>query len=194
MTSNFQGYNTDFSSIANYRLYLDLSETDREFMTNTRIPTFYTEEMSQHDNFGKVEEYIPKKTMYDYMKEDSRLKPFMKFVDYYGLGEHLKSHERFTFFAPIGGVEDVISQLEMNFLSAKDIIQYHSINYEIDPVQLIKRKYRLVTEFAGQYININDMVIVKEDDSSYKNRIVQSIKVGNGFLYIIEKPLLPYVY
>ncbi len=194
MTSNIQGYNTDFSSIAEYRLYLDLSETDKEFRTNARIPTFYTEEMSEVPKYGNVSDYIPKKTMYEYIQENTNLKPFLKFIDYYGLGKHLQTHDQFTFFVPVKGLEEVINSISMNFLSAKDIVQYHSIKYPILPVQLIKRKYRIETEFGGQYININNMIIVKEDDSTYSNRILQSIKTDNGLLYIIEKPLIPYVY
>src|ERR1700756_202152 len=143
MTTFQAGTNRDYSSIAGYRLYLDLSEDDKEFKTEKRIPTFYTEEMSATPNYGNVAEYIPKKTIYDFMKEDVRLAPFLKFVDYYKLGKYLKDHTEFTFFAPVKGVEDVISSVEMTYLSAKDIVEYHSIKYPILPVQLIKRKYRI---------------------------------------------------
>ena len=65
------------------------------------------------------------------------------------------------------------------------------------PIQIIDRKNRIEMKLRGHFIFVDSFHILGEDTTSIKENsepinILQSIKTDNGYVYIINKSLVPY--
>ena len=78
----------------------------------------------------------------------------------------------------------------------EDLLQYHMTNYIITPVQLFDSKYRIDTVLRNHFILTDGMSVAGFDSTSQYDgefiKIVETIRTKNGFIYLIESPVLPY--
>jgi hypothetical protein len=184
---------TGYESISPYRSYLDLSFEDREFTSNTRNPLVYSEESSHHGNFATIPDfqYRADSSTYGIISRDMNLGKFREFIDKYELKFYMDGD--FTLFVPVD-TDTIYEKLQTTPLNALDIFNYHKLDYVILPVQLFDKKIRLQTKLRNQYILTSGTSIISEQTDKYPNRILSSIKTDNGYIYVIERSLIPYVY
>ncbi len=208
--ASFQGGTfSGYESISPYRLYLDLSFDDLEFKTSDPNPLFITETsnyLQPFQNYPVVGNFSnPKLTIWDVLKSDTRTKDFSKLLEGYRLQNYLNNDgtrwnisEQITAFIPVNGIKDILYSIDTLPLRMENILQYHLINYYIQPVQLFNRINRIETLLKSQYLTIagtaKDLYILKDNDRTYRNKILQTLKTDIGIIYFIEKPLIPYLY
>jgi hypothetical protein len=84
--------------------------------------------------------------------------------------------------------------LKNTVLEPSDILKYHSLDYILTPVELLDRKLRLQTKLRQQYFITDGPNIIDEFTNTTPNKILTTIKTVNGYIYIIENPLIPYVF
>lgn len=196
--ATFQGTTfSGYESISPYRSYLDLSMDDVEFTSNKRNPLFFSEISAEKcgNEYSRVDSFQvkPNTSSYGIIRNLSNVQNFKTFIDSYDLQHYMK--DDFTLFIPIDNNDStIIDTLRYSPLNALDIFNYHKLNYVIEPVELFDRKIRLQTKLRNQYILTNGMSIITETSKKNPNKILQSIKTDNGYIYLIEQPLIPYVY
>lgn len=209
--ASFQGgtYNS-YESIAPYRLYLDLSSDDKEFMTGIKNPltSAYNpiEGLSQN-----VVEYIggnsrvkfvrkPENTAYERISRNPNMKRFKKLIDDFKL-KHLLTGEK-TFLIPLDKDNFtwnfIYNQITYGVVSVEDIVRFHIINYMILPVQMLESKLRVDTLLPSETIlidGVNKYPRILYENSLYgtkDNYILKTEMTDNGWIYAISKPLYPY--
>lgn len=201
MTS-FQGTSSAYEGIASYRLYLDLSMNDVEFSTGIPNPLYFSEEsshMSSHDNktlsLPAYGAYVPGNGNYNLIKTNPSTSKFREFVDVYKLQNYIDSHRASTIFVPVdSNMKDLFKIVQSTAITPKDIINFHMLDYILEPVELYNRNLRIQPMLLGQTFLTKGTSIINERDDRNPNNILQSIKTGSGYMYIIERPMAPYVY
>lgn len=201
--STFQGgYSSAYEGIASYRSYLDLSMDDIEFSTGLKNPLYFSEESvhkSQYDHktmnppaFGG---YAKGNGNYNLIKSNINITRFGEFIKLYKLQDYIDSHKASTIFVPINdNMKDLFSIVQTSSLTPKDIINFHTLDYILTPFELYNRNLRIQPLLLGQTFITKNTSIINEHDDRTPNNILQSIKTDSGYLYLIEKPLIPYVY
>lgn len=187
-SSTFTGY----ESISPYRLYLDLSNDDREFTSGVQNPLVYSD--GSYTQYSKIPNFTPSSdtSTYGTIRLDSRIQEFRNFIDNYSLTYYM--NDDFTLFVPIDlNMNTIYDKLKTSPLTALDIFNYHKLDYVLLPVQIFNRKINLQTKLRNQYILVDNTCII-DPQTNVRNRILASIKTDNGYIYIVEKPLIPYVY
>ena len=201
--STFQGSTTSgYEGISSNRLYLDLSMNDIEFATGLRNPLYFTEESVHQSQYGNKTMNIPayggyvkEKGNYNLIKDNITLSKFKEFVDFYKLQSYLDSHRASTIFVPVDyNMRDLFQIVQSTALTPKDIINFHMLDYILEPVELYNRNLRIQPLLSGQTFLTKGTSIINERDDRSPNNIIQSIKTPSGYMYLIERPLLPYVY
>lgn len=215
--SSFQGTTVSgYEGIAPYRLYLDISNDDREFTTNIINPLAYSERSIDHTNYSVSrptnglsydtwggDSNSTLNSTYGIISRYTQLQQFKSFIDTYNLKQKMVGD--FTMFVPIDsldGVSYIDQKLQDSVLDPLDIYNFHTLDYAILPCQLFDKKIRLQTKLRNQYILANNMNIVSNsyawdlgiNINEPSNKILNSIKTDNGYIYITERPLFPYVY
>src|SRR5205807_2014305 len=105
------------------------------------------------------------------------------------------SHRASTLFVPIDSYAKELFKLEQTTaLTPKDIINFHTLDYILEPVELYNRILRIQPLLLGQTFITKGTSIINEHDDRTPNAILQSIKTSSGYMYLMEKPLIPYVY
>ena len=197
--STFQGTTfTGYESISPYRLYLDLSMDDREFTSGVKNPLVYSEESTNISLYSTLSFMNSQPTnggdtsTYGMIRNDNRIQQFREFIDKYDLQYYMNGD--FTLFVPVDKLMGIIDdKLQTTSLNALDIFNYHKLDYVLLPIQIFDRKIRLQTKLRNQYILVSNTSIISETSDRNPNRILSSIKTDNGYIYIIEQPLIPYV-
>ena len=129
---------------------------------------------------------------YGMIRNDNRIQQFREFIDKYDLQYYMNGD--FTLFVPVDKLMGIIDdKLQTTSLNALDIFNYHKLDYVLLPIQIFDRKIRLQTKLRNQYILVSNTSIISETSDRNPNRILSSIKTDNGYIYIIEQPLIPYV-
>jgi uncharacterized surface protein with fasciclin (FAS1) repeats len=205
MSSFIGGTNNGYESISDYRLYLDLSLTDKEFNTNLYTPSYFTE-MSNNVNMYNTYPTLgnfsnPVNTVYTELYKNNN--KFIELID--GIfpdlaKKHLNGNvdNQITAFIPVNGIEGLNDVFKSGNYRVENILKYHIIDYYILPVQLFNKINKIYTKYDNQYIIIggtnNELFILNRENSKYKNKILKTLKVDNGIIYFIDKPLIPYLY
>lgn len=197
--STFQGSTiTGYEGISPYRLYLDVSMDDREFSSNAKTPLVYSEESVASSPYNTIKTFqpSPNTSTYGIIRQEQGLQVFKTFIDRFNLIHQMNGD--YTLFVPVDKMMNIINdKLGSSPLEALDIFNYHKLDYVMLPVQLINKTIRLQTKLRNQYITCSNMKIISENGGmkdNNPNKILQSIKTDNGYIYIIERPLIPYVY
>jgi hypothetical protein len=195
--SAFQGgTSSGYQSIAPYRLYLDLSGDDKDFVSNVQNPLIFTEELNTSQqtylSINSFQTNINSKTSsYSLISQNPLTKLFSKFIDFYNLKSQM--NDEFTLFVPIDSFMSTISyKIQTSPLNGLDIFNFHKLDYILTPVEIINLSTKLKTKYLDQTIFIRNMNIIINKESP--NRILKSIQTDNGYIYIIERPLIPYLY
>jgi|694.fasta_scaffold110430_3 uncharacterized surface protein with fasciclin (FAS1) repeats len=208
MSSFIGATNNGYESISDYRLYLDLNLNDKEFATNLYTPTYFTELNNNiscypqtYDTLGNFSN--PINTIYNELKTQNN--EFVNLIDSIFptlCSKHLNTEtcNQITAFIPLN-----INNLQNTFKNGnyriENILKYHLVDYPILPVQLFNSINKIYTKYDNQYITVggtqNELYILNRDiinSSNYKNKILKTLKVDNGIIYFIDKPLIPYLY
>lgn len=197
--SSFQGSTlSGYEAISPYRLYLDLSMDDQEFSSGAKTPLAYSEQSVNESPYNGIKYFHPSPdtSTYGIIRQRGDLQKFKTFIDIFNLKHQM--NDDYTLFVPVDKMMNIIDNaLGSTPLEALDIFNYHKLNYIVLPVQLFNKTIRLQTKLRNQYITCENMKIISEyggikDDNP--NKVLQSIKTDNGYIYIIERPLIPYVY
>ncbi len=185
-----------YESIAQYRLYLDLNNEDIEFTTGNRSAISLNEKNMATTMIDQTIETFP--TSYEVITNTPTISMFKNFINRFSLHKHLV--DKFTLFIPTNSsMEILVKYLNNNSLAnAQDVFKYHKLDSLINPVQLFDRKLKLQTSLPGHYILTNGPNIMMQNHNNQlsnlvPNKILQSIETSNGFIYILEYPLLPYL-
>lgn len=188
--ASFQGTNSGFESISPYRDYVNLIQPDVEFMTGVVSP------ISNNDNTHDYSHLRPDLKMLstmDVIKTHPHLQEFFKWISFFDVGSILNRSDEFTLFAPI---DITLFDLYIKYMRPEDLLQYHMTNYIITPVQLFDSKYRIDTVLRNHFILTDGMSVAGFDSTSQYDgefiKIVETIRTKNGFIYLIDSPLLPY--
>lgn len=197
MASCQPGSSSTYESIAPYRLYLDLSENDKEFTTGLRSAVSLDDQYMQETSLIKTtdEEGLP--STYETIGLTPSITTFKKFIDRFKLSDKL--HSAFTLFVPINTNSDIlVNFLNRTYAEPLDVLNYHMLDYILTPVELFGRILKLKTKLTGQMImtkNTNIIISNRDDPLAPTsiNQIIQSIETKNGFIYVIQYPLLPYL-
>lgn len=200
--SSTQGTLSGYEGIASYRSYLDLSMNDIEFSTGLPNPLYFSEESVHHSSYGNKTMNIPayggyvrERGNYNLIKNNVTTSKFREFVDVYNLQSYLDSHRASTIFVPVDTqMKDLFAIVQSTALTPKDIINFHMLDYILEPVELYNRKLRIQPLLLGQTFLTKGTSIINEHDDRSPNNIIQSIKTDSGYMYLIERPLVPYVY
>ena len=200
--SSIQGTLSGYEGISSFRSYLDLSLNDIEFSTGIPNPLYFTEESAQTPTFDSKTmslpvygAYVKKNGNYSLMYNSPPLSEFKNFITIHRLEKYIDSHRASTIFAPINNsMKDMFLLEQTSALTPKDIINFHTLDYILTPVELYNRKLRIQPLLTGQTFLTDGTSIINERDDRTPNRILQSIKTDSGYIYLIEKPLIPYVY
>ena len=212
--ATFQGNTfSGYESIAPYRSYLDLSMDDIDFSSNVRNPLMYSEKSSEKcgNEYTVIKDFQPRmdSSTYGFLRRLPNTQKFLNFVENYDLFRYMK--DDFTLFIPVnpiakdgsvGELSTILNTIRFTPLNALDILNFHKLNYIIEPVELFNRKLKLQSNLKNQYILTDDtsigngksLQIVTDTSTDNPNKILQSIKTDNGYIYLIERPLIPYVY
>lgn len=187
--SSVQGTLSGYESISKYRLYMDLSYDDKEFSSGLINPVSYSDLV----RYEKINNKLIKENndTYKYLSRGNY--DFLKFIDKYNLVEYMNGD--YTLFIPLDGVDKLFDLVENEGVSPIDIFNYHKLNYVLLPIQIIDKTLRLQTKLKGQYITCNNLNIVREYGGMVDknpNKILQSIQTDNGFIYFIQRVLIPY--
>ena len=188
--SSFQGgISSAYHSISPYRLYLDLSSDDKDFMTNIKNPLYTPQDQEYEELIDKTS----RQTVLDILHTDKRMTQFKMFIETYRLQHHLKGN--ITLFVPIDdNIQILKNTLEYTVLDPQDMLDYHILDYILTPVEILDRKLRLQTKLRNQYFLTDGPSIINEFTAKNSNKIIGTIKAVNGYIYLIEKPLVPYIY
>lgn len=201
--STFQGgTSSGYEGIASYRSYLDLSMNDIEFSTGIPNPLYFSEESSHTSSHAhKTTEvpaygaYVHGRGNYVLIKNNVTTSRFREFIDVYKLQSYIDSHRASTIFVPIDSqMRDLFAIVQSTALTPKDIVNFHMLDYILSPVELYNRNLRIQPLLSGQTFLTKGMSIINEHDDRTPNNILQSIKTSSGYMYLIEKPLIPYIY
>lgn len=194
--SSFVGASSSaYESIAPYRLYLDLGTDDIEFVSGKRSAIALNE-----DNLHKpkpqetpIEDVLTLAT-HDILTARKDVSNFNNFIKRFKLEKLL--HHEFTIFIPINkSIQNLVDFVNSTVAEPSDILKYHMLDYVLIPVQLFNRKLKLETKLKGQYIVTDGpSILLPENGKLRRNKILESIETANGFIYIIDEPLLPYLY
>lgn len=190
--SSFQGgISSSYHSIAPYRLYLDLSLDDKEFMTNIENPLYV--ELESERPYESLVDKSACPTILSVLYNDKKMEQFRMFVETYKLQYLLQGD--ITLFVPSNNnIQLLKNTLEYTVADPGDILRYHTLSYILTPVELFERKLRLQTKLRNQYFITNGPNIINEFTENNPNKITDSIKTQNGYIYTIDNPLVPYVY
>jgi uncharacterized surface protein with fasciclin (FAS1) repeats len=188
--SSFQGgISSSYHSIAPYRLYLDLSLDDKEFMSNIQNPLYVPLETQYESLIDKSS--CP--TILSVLYKDTRMEQFKMFVETYNLQYLLEGD--ITLFVPSNNSIQLLKNIiEYTVADPADILRYHILSYILTPVELFERKLRLQTKLRNQYFITDGPNIINEFTENNPNKITDSIKTQNGYIYMVDKPLVPYIY
>jgi len=201
--STFQGgTSSGYEGIASYRSYLDLSMDDIEFSTGIPNPLYFSEEsvhQSSHDyktvDVPAYGGYVKGNGNYELIKNNTNTSKFREFIDAYKLQSYIDSHRASTIFVPVDNkMRDIFVMVQTTALTPKDILNFHTLDYILEPVELYNRNLRIQPLLIGQTFLTKGTSIINEHDDRNPNNILQSIKTGSGYMYLIEKPLVPYIY
>lgn len=198
MTTFQGGTCTGYEAIAPYRTYLDLSYNDKEFMTDlySAVHIENKEELKKNSNFYKtIDLFKMNKDFSTYnLLPKYNLNLFKYFIDYFDFQDELKGE--FTLFVPIDkNMDKLFDYINYTIIFPLDILKYHTLDWVLTPVELFKkRKLRLESKLRTEYFLTDGQSIITEKSNKNPNRILQSIKTDNGYIYIIERPMLPYIY
>jgi hypothetical protein len=168
------------------------------------------------DSLAKNTKATPKgallSTPFTMLKQLPFLSSCLELVNIVNYQNILNSYPNITFFAFENSNEN--STIVNNFLSSyknnpyyiKEFLKFHTLKFDLHPSQLVNKKMRLTTLCKSNYIyadGTNNVltIYVKHDELnnfSYPNqyeliKVKSWIKLDYGWLYIIEKPILPYI-
>lgn len=199
MSSFIGGYNTGYSSIAPYRLYLNLSEDDKEFATNAYSAIKLNEDIYQKPDLTIIPDFhvTNKNSLWGVIQSDVTLSKFVLFIKKFNLQRFLNDFDQsynnqFTLFAPVNDYMDYLLQLiETTVLTPETILRYHMLDFPILPVEMMSRKLRIPTKMRNKYIVMDNLKIVQENDNTFPNYVLSSQKTDNGYLYKLQYPLVP---
>jgi hypothetical protein len=197
--SAFQGgTQSGYEGISSYRLYLDLSLDDTEFQSGLQNPLFrdcireYDTKSSHPPAYGGWEDGSD---IYNWISENPQTSLFKRFIDFYNLKSFINSHQNSTVFVPIDKkMSTIFSVIQNTVTTPEDIIKFHCLDYILEPVQLYGRNLRLQPRLSGQTILTKDTSIITETSDKNPNKILESKKTSLGYIYLIEHPLIPYLY
>ena len=201
--STFQGgYSSAYEGIASYRTYLDLSMDDIEFSTGIKNPLYFSEESVQTPQYGNKTVnppafggFVRGNGNYNLIGSNINTSGFGEFIKIYKLQDYIDSHRASTIFVPINNnMKDLFRIVQTSSLTPKDIVNFHTLDYILSPVELYNRNLRIQPLLSGQTFITKNTSIINEHDDRTPNNILQSIKTDSGYLYLIEKPLIPYIY
>ena len=204
--SSIQGTFSGYEGISSYRSYLDLSMDDKEFVTNIPNPLLFSENSVDRNDFDKKTIDIPSyggyskssignPSNYTIISLTPSLSLFKNFISYYNLEKYVYSHSCCTIFVPIdNNMKEMFALEQKSLLTPKDIINFHILDFILTPVQLYNRKLRLEPMLRGQTFLTDNTSIITETSDKNPNNILKSIKTSSGYIYLIERPLIPYIY
>lgn len=195
--SSFQGsISSAYESISPYRLYLDLSMDDTEFMSNKK-PIVYFNELKPIPEHSVIKPFRvrPEYSTFSILSRMNETKDFIHFINYFRLN-HLFSgdlHNEFTIFVPINESMVYIQEaMRTSYYEPIDIAKYHVLPYTLLPEQIQGDNIlKLKTLVPNEYIHIRNKEIAIDNQII---KILKTIQSDNGFVYIIDKPLIPYYY
>lgn len=168
MTS-FQGYTlTAYEAISPYKLYLNLGSNDRDFQQTQK---------DKKEEVVKVPTFITKNIE---LFKDDRYVNFLHLVDKISSEFYKLIEFDYTLFIPI----DTFSIMSTDI---RNILKYHSLNYTLIPSLLDERVSKIESRLTGHYITIYKNRIVPEIGTVAK--IIESKRIGNGYVYLIDTPL-----
>lgn len=205
--ASFQGGTcSGYEGIASYRSYLDLSMNDIEFSTGLRNPLYFSEKSTHHENFGRKTMEIPayggyvaENSNYSIIRTNKNTNKFREFVELHKLQNYIDTHKASTIFVPVDsneptGVRDLFKLTQVTALTPKDVINFHTLDYILEPVELYNKILRIQPLLLGQTFLTKGTSIINEHDDRSPNAILQSIKTKSGYMYLMERPLIPYLY
>lgn len=209
MTSFQGGIFSAYESISPYRLYLNTTNNDVEFMTGLTDPLHLAD--AKTDLMGKVKpfigttSYVPlnltfKNSVYGKIKANPKLSNFTKLIDTFKLHDLLESYR--TYFIPTD--DDIISWNELyskirnGTLSARDVVSYHILDYIITPVQVFSSVLRVDTLLKNEKFVIDGtkhprILLENNAFTAYDNFILSTEKTQDGWIYTIQRPIYPYL-
>jgi len=208
MANFIGGCNTGYESISDYRLYLDTSYTDVEFNSRVPNPIRFTELNNSYSPYSTTYPelgnfYTPKRTILDVISNNVNSKPFVDLISKYNLQSYLdsstnKTQSQITAFVPVNGIDKLEQLIQSKPYRMENILKYHLVNYPILPVQLFNSINKVYSLFSGQNFTIggdeNNLWVIYPDNETVKNQILKVEKTDNGYVYYIQKPMLPYLY
>jgi hypothetical protein len=201
--SSFQGGTVSgYEGISSYRSYLDLSLDDVEFATGLPNPLYFSERAIDRRDYGRKTtrvpaygSYVAERENYDLIKNNITTSRFRDFIDAYKMHSYIDSHRQSTIFVPVDSkMKDLFSIVQSTALTPKDIVNFHMLDYILSPVELYDRNLRIQPLLTGQKFLTEGTSIINEHDDRNPNKILQSIKTKSGYMYLIERPLIPYIY
>jgi len=209
MTSFQGGIFSAYESIAPYRLYLNTTNQDIEFMSGIRDPLSLTE--ANTNLFGTVKPFIgttsyaPLKltfenSVYNRIKSNPKLQNFSKLIDNFKLHDLLESYR--TYFIPTD--DDVLSWNELyskirnGTLSPRDIVSYHILDYVLTPVQMFSSVFRVDTLLKNEKFIIDGskhpkIMLENNAFTDKDNFVLKTEKTQDGWIYVIQRPIYPYL-
>lgn len=205
MTSIQAGTDSGYGAISPYRLYLmisDLSTEDREFMTLKPSPLAIVDKSLNIGELDRVKEFMPtlSKTIYGNLLTDPRVRSYLKFIQMFRLQNYLNSVEaddQITAFIPLADMSNFITLAQKGKIDPSKFLRSSIIKYPVLPIQLMGRTMRMESFNHNHYIlthspqGSDKIFLIDEVSDQYPNQILQSIKTDNGYLYLIQRPIIP---
>jgi hypothetical protein len=209
MTSIIGGTDTNYSSIAGNRLYLELTNEDKEFTTGEFNPLKYTKSTpfiyndKQITYKGTISRtpFINSFSVLDKLRNDKSCSKFYNLVTKFNLEKLFYNNK--SFFIPCDDNlvwNAVYEKLEIGIISVESFIRFHIVDYILTPVQLFGSIYRVETLFDNKTFLIdgktdNKLKVIIENNiyASKDNYIIETTKTDNGWVYKIKEPLYPYI-
>lgn len=224
MTSN-SGTETPYSSIGGNHLFLSLngaSDGEIEFNSGLRWSDAIKNIMFDTPIVSGCADKVAAKidysnglgvasTIYDLLKHNPRLTKVTKMVERVGYARLIDLSRPITFFAPLD--DEFESYLTYPLFSSLDkqqsqlqVLQYHTLPFQIDMWQLINRRLRLNTFLSPQTIETDftsgkSLVINPLEygvstvpwfpQTCWDVHILDRVSCDGGVLYIISRPLVP---
>jgi hypothetical protein len=173
MSGFYGGTDSAYSSASPYRFYVDVSGTDREFVTGLSNPVYNTSKQYT------VQKCVSNSTL-DLLNRDPRLMAFRDFIVQNGYTDLLNGD--YTLFAP---VEFTATDLDPLYY-----FQYHKLDFPVFPEQLISRKGRLTTSYRDTIFH-DGLNLYSNGDSNTPVKVLQSMVTDNGIVYIVDRTLIP---
>lgn len=221
MTS-FQGTDTSFSSIDGIQLFLHLTSfQELDYASGLNWDTLQNYKEKGINPYDIKPLPIPPKTtvtIYDVIKKDPNLSKFCSLVNDSGLVSLLDNSvgalgydsEKLTLFVPTNDNFDLISQslnLFRPYLTPKDIVKNHLVGIPLYWDEIKDRKNRIYSLYNHKSDNSiayvldgKNQIIVNQRTMNMNIygifntcRIINYIETNNGNIYIIDKPIVPYM-